>query len=483
MSMSTEHAPASEVETTGFPPGLMTDELRRTHARLSRWDLDFRLHAAASPDLQERTNFPALEEHRDLLLYPLQPWPTFVRRPLLDELARRSITVTRLIKEIPRRIFRGDTQAMARFYGLASREQMEIILCEPNGVAEAISRGDFIHTEAGFQCIEFNFTPRLGGWETSILADLHLKVPVLADYLNRRGIDYSYVNTLRVLFTHVVNVARSQGWCGDRVEIAFALSPGDMKERDREPARRVFDAELQAALRALGAPVEGHVTFCTYAEITPRADGIWHAGRKIHVLIEGSDPEMDLGIYRAYKAGKFGFFNGPMSDLLSSKASLALLSENVGSGCFDEPEQAFIESCIPWSRRMRRGKTTFRGSEVALEDLLVNAREELVLKEARSFGGKGVTLGSSAPAAEWAELARTAFEQEGSWIVQQRLRSLPYLFQCGENGCAPHDVIWGPFVFGATYGGVILRVQPNLHDLPVNLSLAATEGFVLSVAD
>jgi hypothetical protein len=58
---------------------------------------------------------------------------------------------------------------------------------------------------------------------------------------------------------------------------------------------------------------------------------------------------------------------------------------------------------------------------------------------------------------------------------------VPYLYQCGEHGCDVHDVIWGPFYFGETYGGTILRMQPRKWDGPVNLSRQATEGIIFDV--
>jgi len=173
-------------------------------------------------------------------------------------------------------------------------------------------------------------------------------------------------------------------------------------------------------------------------------------------------------------------FNGPISIVLSDKRNLALLSQSQRSSLFSAEEQEVIRNHIPWTRLVAAERVEFHGEEVFLPDLLAAERNRLVLKEGRSFGGKGVHLGRATSAARWEEVARTALES-GGWVVQERLESLPYLYQCGESGCAPHDVIWGPFVFGDTYGGVILRMQPQAAGGAVNLSLAATEGIVLEV--
>jgi hypothetical protein len=65
--------------------------------------------------------------------------------------------------------------------------------------------------------------------------------------------------------------------------------------------------------------------------------------------------------------------------------------------------------------------------------------------------------------------------------VQEIAESLPYLYQSGDYGCSIHDMVWGPFVFGERYGGVVLRMQPAAAGGPVNLNLSASEGIVLEV--
>jgi hypothetical protein len=91
-----------------------------------------------------------------------------------------------------------------------------------------------------------------------------------------------------------------------------------------------------------------------------------------------------------------------------------------------------------------------------------------------------VVLGRFTSPEEWEAVVRSALAS-GDWVVQEYVESLPYLFQDGEQGCSPHDVVWGPFVFGATYAGAILRVQPKALEGIVNLTRGASEGILLEV--
>ena len=139
-----------------------------------------------------------------------------------------------------------------------------------------------------------------------------------------------------------------------------------------------------------------------------------------------------------------------------------------------------IERSVPWTRQLRPGYVTYRGEREFLPDLLISRQERLVVKDARDWGGKGVALGRSTPKEAWECYVDNALDA-GGWIVQEVLESRPYLYQCGEYGCVPHDVVWGPFVFGDRYAGSVLRMQPQAGRGAVNLSLSATQGLVFEI--
>jgi hypothetical protein len=93
-----------------------------------------------------------------------------------------------------------------------------------------------------------------------------------------------------------------------------------------------------------------------------------------------------------------------------------------------------------------------------------------------------VVIGRLSSTNDW-DAALAGALAAGDWIAQEHVESRPFLFQSGEQGCCPHDVVWGPFVFGAGYAGVILKVQPKPLGGVVNLWRGATEGVVFEVDD
>jgi hypothetical protein len=95
--------------------------------------------------------------------------------------------------------------------------------------------------------------------------------------------------------------------------------------------------------------------------------------------------------------------------------------------------------------------------------------------------GRGVHLGKSETPEAWRRLLDEA-AGSGKMLLQEYVASRPYLYQHGGRGCAPHQVVWGTFSCGGTYGGGFLRMLP-LASGPgvINSARGATEGLIFEV--
>ncbi len=459
---------------TGEPD--ITDELRAAHLDLSAEDWAYREVATADPRYLRRESFEILDRPNLLLRFRLQSWPAFIRRSWIAELARISVGINELLRSIPERVFGGDAVAISEFYGLYDPALTEIMFAEPNGVATALSRGDFIVTEDGLRCIEFNFTPSLGGWETGLLAGLHRSIPVTAEFLAGHGVEVGWTNTLTRLFGHLFDTVAACPRCADeQLNVGLVLIEWETSPRS---ALAFLQDEYQAALRKRG--LRGKIVVCDYSSLDGGGGVVRFEGTRLHALIDVAQGMVTAPVYRAFKSGTVCLFNGPIDPVITDKRNIALLSENADTEVFPEAGRELIRRHVPWTRRAVPGPVLWEGAEASLDELLRADRGRFVLKHVAESGGKGVVLGSGESAEGWESVVANAMI-DGQWIAQERLTSVPYLFQCGESGFAPHDVIWGPFVFGSEYAGVILRMLPRAAGRPINLSGDATEGVVFEV--
>ncbi len=456
---------------------LLTSDLEATHRDLSQCDFNFRRFATETPDLLDATAILNAVNSCNFLTDTFQPWPTFVRRSKLRSLANVARGVANLLRKVPGVAFQGDFKALSGFYGLDSAEHGELLFASPNAIDVSLGRGDFIDTEDGWRCLEFNFTPSVGGWETSLVAAQYLQFPAITRFVGQSGVRPKYTSTIEALFNHVVEHAIRFGHPpGEALNVALACVPEEFA-MVAPGSDDLLNDVLSAVLRRRG--LTGRVGFCTFDDLTVSGRMIRWGDRPVRIVVDLTDGATPPAVFRAFKAGGFYLFNGPIERVLSDKRNLGLLSASIGTGTLSADEERLLARHLPWTRIVEPVRTRFRNQEVFLPDLLEREQAGLVLKKASATGGSGVLLGRSTDSEKWREACAEALAN-GHWVVQERVESRPYLFPLGP-GCGPHDVVWGPFLCGQSYGGVILRMQPRSCEGPINLSLGATVGIVFEV--
>jgi hypothetical protein len=93
---------------------------------------------------------------------------------------------------------------------------------------------------------------------------------------------------------------------------------------------------------------------------------------------------------------------------------------------FSSEDRAFFRRHLPWTRVLRPGISTLPdGSRGDLVEYVLHARQELVLKPNRGYGGTGIAVGPVTAAAEWKALVAAALAPDGERWVAQRGIPLP----------------------------------------------------------
>lgn len=457
-----------------------TDALRETHLALSATDWDFRQVAREDEQLLDRSTFKVLDSNHPLLTYRIQSWPTFMGPEKAAEIRGLSTAMFRLVTSIPQRVFGNDPQRLSDFYRLNNPFMAEIIFSEPNGITASVTRGDVIETADGMKCIELNFTPNLGGWETDVIAGLLSDTPAVARFLERLDFEPGFANTQKLFWHHALKETRRfLAEEPDEVNIGIVIG-AESRRNDGGVMEAYLNREYAAAREEDGVTGRGKVLVADIEGLLTRPAGVFYAGTRLHTLVELQKEPTPPEVFRAMKARRVCVLNGPTTHILTNKKNLAVLSEHQESDLFTPEERANIAQWIPWTRVVEDRETTHDGKQVHLPEHLLARREDMVLKHGLGYGGKKTSVGRFTPEAEWRAAVSQAVA-EHDWVVQEFHDSRPYLYQAGPYGCSPHDVIWGPFVLGGDYAGVILRMQPKADGGPVNLSLTATEGMVFEV--
>jgi hypothetical protein len=446
----------------------------------SRANRVFREYAERNADCRKRASFESIVRGNPLKTSSPQPWPLFIDREAAGELARIGLGLDRLVKSVPQRFFGNDAGRLAAFYGAATREQAELVLGEPNGIAQAISRGDFLHGRDGLQCLELNSGGFVGGWQLNALEGLYLGCPAIARFLAEQGLRACHRNTTRLMFRHIIRGTLQAGvWKGGALNLAMLVLP-HLPDRVASHSSERYNRDYRAALAEERPGLPGQVLLCGYADLAEDSGGLTFQGERVHAVLEQHDGSFDPRGFRHFKAGTVNFYSGPITRLLSDKRNLALLSERAGSQDFSAGERELLTRHLPWTRLVRDTGTVHDGRQVRLPALLAANRERFVLKKASSLAGHDVHLGNSLPQARWEDLLRQALA-DPDWIVQELVESMPYLFLDPQGNVVRHDLVWGLFAFGDTFGGAFLRLQPSDIRGVINVASGAEIGLLLEV--
>lgn len=404
--------------------------------------------------------------------YPLQTWPTFIGGQALQNVQELTIEVTRLAKRVLERIFNNDSRRIAHFYNV-QEDLVALLLTPPDGIEEMIGRCDFMDTRQGLKCLEINAGGFVGGWHLRFWEQIYRKTPAIAEFLQEQGIYPRYQDPLLSLFDHLVRNAIKNGHCRGGIFNTLLVMSSQYLPFGIHAASDLGGL-YSSVLR--GSGLEGKLLVGSYSRPFTVRQGVLHAsgGESVQAVVEYADEPTPHEVYRCFKMGTLGLYNGPLARLLADKRNFALLSEHQDSDVFDSAERATLQKYLPWSRKLVRGKTSYQGEHVDLSALITARKDDFVIKRGVGARGENVLVGRFTAAAEWESHIQKEIEN-GDWLVQEYVSSRPYLYPT-KDGYALHDVVWGTFFFGASYGGGFLRTIPSGKAGVINSARGATEG-------
>src|SRR3989440_4583001 len=129
----------------------------------------------------------------------------------------------------------------------------------------------------------------------------------------------------------------------------------------------------------------------------------------------------------AYRAGAICMVNSFRSKIIHKKTLFAVLTDERYRSLFTSNEQEMISAHVPWTRRVRAGKTDYFGEPVDLIEFISERRDRLVLKPNDDYGGHGIYIGWNIDELGWGEALRDAPANRG-YLVPERVARGPGKF-------------------------------------------------------
>jgi hypothetical protein len=167
-------------------------------------------------------------------------------------------------------------------------------------------------------------------------------------------------------------------------------------------------------------------------------------------------------LLEAYRAGAACLVNSFRSKLIHKKALFAVLTDERHAHLFDDAEREVIRAHVPWTRKVREGKTKKGERELDLLEYVAANRDRLVLKPNDDYGGHGIYIGWNTEGGEWDEAVAAALA-DGDYLVQERVKTaretFPALAEDGSVFFAEQLVDLDPMLFNGRVGSAFTRLS------------------------
>ena len=166
----------------------------------------------------------------------------------------------------------------------------------------------------------------------------------------------------------------------------------------------------------------------------------------------------------AYRARAICMVNSFRSKVIHKKALFAVLTDARYASLFSPGERAMISGHVPWTRRVRAGKSDYFGEEIDLLEFIGERRDRLVLKPNDDYGGHGIYIGWNIDEIGWDEAIHNALAN-GDYLVQERVPTarevFPALTPEGTIKFAEQLVDLDPLLFNGKVGAAFTRLSSS----------------------
>ncbi|HVS83098.1 MAG TPA: hypothetical protein VHE60_15325 [Pyrinomonadaceae bacterium] len=335
--------------------------------------------------------------------------PHIITRSQYDAIAQAARAIAHAFEKLVRQAL--VDEELLKVFGLTEAETRMARIDPGYSRLCVTSRLDAYVTETGFQFLEYNAETPAGVGDQMQLEKVLFGLSHMKEFLQSHT--HWRPEPHRLLLLALLAAYREWGGAEEHPHIAIVDWKGVATESEFRVLREYFAAEGYEAI--IADPCELHYDGDHLTAGDFRID-ILYKRVIIHEFLERCDETHPLA--RAYADGRLCLVNSFRTKIAHKKAGFAILSDPQYAHVFTPEEIEIFQRHIPWTRRVARGRTTFRGAEQDLISLIEHERERLVLKPNDDYGGHGVFLGWETAPEEWRRAISLALERP--YVVQER---------------------------------------------------------------
>ncbi|MGE0452195.1 MAG: hypothetical protein AB7O37_06640 [Vicinamibacteria bacterium] len=331
--------------------------------------------------------------------------------------------------------------------------ERELAAIEPGyGRASPTARLDSFLTTDAYRFVELNAETPAGIAYNEVLVEIFLGLPLVKRFQERWSLGRFRARE-RLLETLVACYREAGGR-----EAAPRIAIVDYDEVPTRTEHHLFREFFEA---------NGHpAVVCDPRELSFEGGRLHQGGLVVDIVYKRllvnellDRPEANRALVDAARAGAVTIVNPFRCKPIHKKAIFEVLTDDALQPLFSEAERAAIAAHVPWTRRVRPGRTGLRGREIDLVAHVRANRERLVMKPNDEYGGKGVFIGWETSPADWDAAIETALG--ASYVVQEKVELLRQSFPVLDGELAFRDLVvdLDPFVFMGEVEGFLTRLS------------------------
>ena len=316
------------------------------------------------------------------------------------------------------------------------------------------SRLDSYLTPQGFQFLEYNAETPAGVGDQMQLEKVLYSLPHVRDFLesNSHWRPQPHVELLKSL------LAAYREWGGEEEypQIAIVDWEGVATRSEFPILRDYFNAE---GYKSVIADPHNLLYDNDRLRVGDFRVDILYKRVIIHEFLHEFDREHPLA--RAYRDRRVCMANSFRAKLVHKKSSFAVLSDPEYAHLFTPSELTLIRKHIPWTRYVKKSRTTYDNNEYDLVSLIRDQRERFVLKPNDDYGGHGVYLGWETDRDEWERVITLALEKP--YVVQERVPIYKTTIPVFSDRVTLEEMFidFNPFLFQNEVEGALIRLSAS----------------------
>lgn len=340
--------------------------------------------------------------------------------------------------------------------GLTS-EEIELVAIPTNVIRlSATARMDAFLTSDSFKFVELNAESPAGVGYIHELAKLYRELPVFREFEKKYPV--RFVSPLEHLVAGLLRTYHEE-FGGSEEKPTFCIV-----DFLNIPTIHEFQI-VKDYLERMGFACE--ISDPRNLEI--RDGWVYANSRKIDILYrrllmnEFMEIRAECAAYEeGYRNQKTCYLNSFRTKLVHKKAIFSFLTDPRYTDVLNTMELQTIRQHIPWTRRLKDGKTMYRGRMIDILEYVYRNRNTFVIKPNDEYGGKGVVLGFDVTDSEW--IQAITYGLENGYVVQEvvDISKEPFLLK-GEKGwnLVPTVVDLDPYINGPIMGGCLVRTSTS----------------------